>query len=48
LKSQSDLQAFLLNQTDSYAENRIALKNLFHKYQNGKSTERLIQFIENT
>jgi len=48
LKSQSDLQAFLLNQTDSYAENRIALKNLFHKYQDGKSTERLIQFIENT
>ena len=47
LKTQSDLQSFLLSDGKEYAEQRDSIKNIFHEHQDGKSTQRLIQFIEN-
>ncbi len=46
IKNQNDFQSFLLTKEDDYIEKRIELKNLFHKYQDGQSTKRLIKFIE--
>jgi len=47
LKTQSDLQSFLLTDGKEHAAQRNTIKNIFHEHQDGKSTQRLIQFIEN-
>jgi CDP-glycerol glycerophosphotransferase (TagB/SpsB family) len=45
IDSQKELEDFLLNEKDKYSEKRTELKNLFHKYQDGTSSERLYNFI---
>lgn len=47
ISSQKDLKAFLLMSNDNYAEKKKTLKNLFHNHQDGRSTERLFNFIYN-
>lgn len=47
LQTQSDLQSFLLSDGKEHAGQRKSIKNIFHQHQDGKSTQRLIQFIEN-
>jgi len=35
-----------INDCEYYQRERLELKNIFHKYQDGKSTKRVTQFIE--
>ena len=46
ISTQKDLQLFLNQKEDTFATRRSELKNLFHQYQNGKSSERLFNFIQ--
>jgi len=46
ISTQKDLQLFLDQKEDTFATRRSELKNLFHQYQNGKTSERLFNFIQ--
>ena len=46
LDSQESLKSFLLNEEYDYSSKRRELKDLFHENQDGKSSEKLYQFIK--
>ena len=46
LKSQKNLTSFMLDREDTYSEKRKELKNLFHQHQDGKTQERVYNFIQ--
>lgn len=45
IESQEDLKLFLDQKEDTFANRRTELKNLFHQYDDGKTSERLYNFI---
>jgi CDP-glycerol glycerophosphotransferase (TagB/SpsB family) len=47
LCTQSELEEFLKMKEDKYLDKRLVLKSFFHKYQDGKSSDRLYKFIIN-
>ena len=47
LNNQNDLEQFINLESDIYKNKRQSLKKLFHKHDDGKSSERLFNFITN-
>lgn len=46
ISTQKELQLFLEQKEDTFATRRSELKNLFHQYQDGKTSEKLFNFIQ--
>ena len=46
LTSQSDFVSFLINNEDNYRVARMDKRNLFHKFEDNKSSERIYDFIK--
>ena len=45
INTQKELMLFLSDTEDKYRNKRVELMHLFHKYQDGKSSKRLYNFI---
>ena len=45
LSNQTELEKFLSSDSNDFKEKRKQMRDLFHKYQDGKSTQRLFEFI---